>query len=206
MNGEAAVIHVTVENEHDHVSVLAVNLVWARLSYQNHVVICPVQNGVSGQIGRNVRLLAEAEQLQEIETVRVLENAVVTISKSEPVIHQPAINYNLGQVGQIVLYHAVAREFRNDFELAMTHRLHAMAMMKKSVSVQLEYVLHGVSGPSTGPVTQFVEAVLPPDHANVLESVSATVQSNQRNHVIIMSVLVGLIGLLGHHVPFHVEV
>ena len=92
MNGADAVIHVTVENELDHVNVLVVNHVSERLFFQSHVVICLVQNGVSGQNGRNVRPLVEAEQPQEIEIVRVRENAVVMILKSEPVIHPPAIN------------------------------------------------------------------------------------------------------------------
>ena len=92
VNGADAVIHVTVANELDHVNVLVVNHVSERRSYQSHVVICPVQNGVSGQNGRNVRPLAEVEQLQETETVLVRENAVVMISKSEHVIHQHAIN------------------------------------------------------------------------------------------------------------------
>ena len=92
MNGADAVIHVTVENELDHVNVLVVNHVSERLFFQSHVVICLVQNGVSGQNGRNVRPLVEAEQPQEIEIVRVRENAVVMILKSEPVIHPLAIN------------------------------------------------------------------------------------------------------------------
>lgn len=92
MNGADAVIHVTVANELDHVNVLVVNLVSERPFFQSHVVICLVRNGVSGQNGRNVQPLAEAEQPQEIAIVRVRENVVVMILKSEPVIHPPAIN------------------------------------------------------------------------------------------------------------------
>ena len=206
MNGADAVIHVTVENELDHVNVLVVSHVSERLFFQSRVVICLVQNGVSGQNGKNVRPLVEAEQPQEIEIVRVRENAVATISKSEPVIHQPVINCNRGQIGQNAVSHAVAREYKKDLKLAMTHHHHAMARMKKSVSVRLEFVLNGVSGPSTVPVIQFAEAVLPLEHASAWELESATDQSNLRNLVIIMSVLVGLIGLPGHPVPSHAEV
>ena len=206
MNGADAVIHVMVANGLDHVNVLVVNHVSERPSYRSHAVICPVQNGVSGQNGRNVRPLAEAEQLQEIATARVRENAVAMISKSELVIHQPVINCSRGQIGQNAVSHVVAREYRKDLKLAMTHHHRAMARMKKSVSVRLEFVLNGVNGPSTGPVTQFAEAVLPPEHVSAWESVSATDQSNLRNRAIIMSVRVGLIGLHGRPVPSHVEV
>lgn len=206
MNGADAVIHVTVANELDHVNVLVVNHVSERPFFQSHVVICPVQNGVSGQNGRNVRPLVEAEQPQEIAIVRVRENAVVMILKSEPVIHPPAINSNHGQVGQNAVCHAVAREYRKDLKHVMTHHHLAMVRMRKSVSVRLEYVLNGVSGPSTVPVTQFAEAVLPLEHAIAWELESATDQANLRNLVIITSVLVGLIGLPGHPVPSHAEV
>ena len=100
----------------------------------------------------------------------------------------------------------MAREYRKDLKLAMTPQPHAMARMKKFVSVRLEFVLNGANGPNTGPVTQFVEGVLPPGHASAWVLVSVTVQSNLRNLVIITSVLVGLIGLRGHHVPSHAEV
>ena len=100
----------------------------------------------------------------------------------------------------------MAREYRKDLKHVMTHHHLAMVRMKKSVSVRLKFVLNGVSGPSTVPVIQFAEAVLPLEHVSAWELESATDQSNLRNLVIIMSVLVGLIGLRGHHVPSHAEV
>jgi len=102
--------------------------------------------------------------------------------------------------------HVGAREYRKDLKHVMTHHHLAMVRMKKSVSVPLVFVLNGVSGPSTVPVTQSVEVVLPLEHASAWELVSAMDQSNLKNLVIIMSVLVGLIGLHGHPVPSHVEV
>ena len=203
MNGVAAVIHVTVENGLDLVNALAVNHVWAEPSCQSHVVICHVPNGVFGPNGRNVRSRVEAEQLQEIVTVRVRENAAEMISKSEHAIHQLVINYSLGQVGQSVVFHVVVREFKSDFKLAMTRHHHVMERTK-FVSVHQEFVPNGLNGQSSVPVTRFAEAVLPQGPVNVLESASVMVQLNLRNLVIITNVLVGLIGHHGHLAPFHV--
>lgn len=157
-----------------------------------------MRNGVSGQNGKNVRSLAEVEPLQEIEIVLVPVNAAEMILKSERAIHQLVISLNLGQAGQIAVFHVVAREFRSDLKLAMTRQQHVMARMRKFGSVQQKFVPNGLNGPSTVPVTQYAEVVLPPEHVNAWVLANVRDQPNQRSLVIITSVLVGLIGLHGH--------
>ena len=79
-----------------------------------------------------------------------------------------------------------------------------MARMKKSVSVQQEFVPNGLNGPSTVPVTQYAEVVLPPEHVNAWVLANVRDQPNQRSLVIITSALAGPIGLRGHLVLFRV--
>ena len=81
-----------------------------------------------------------------------------------------------------------------------------MARMKKSVSVQQEFVPNGLNGPSTVPVTQYAEVVLPPEHVNVWVLANVMDQQNQRSLAIITSVLVGPTGHHGHLVLFRVAV